>query len=95
MEMCDNLTVAPWGDLIVCEDGPLGNFLLGVTPQGRVYRIGQIGFSRTELCGACVSPDGSTLFMNIQRPGMTVAITGPLAKLSSPPAPSAPAAAAK
>ena len=90
MEMCDNLTVAPWGDLIVCEDGPLGNFLLGVTPQGRIYKIGQIGFSRTELAGACVSPDGSTLFVNIQRPGMTVAITGPLAKLSTPPAPPAP-----
>jgi len=87
MEMCDNLTVAPWGDLIVCEDGPLGNFLLGVTPQGRVYKIGQIGFSRTELAGACVSPDGSTLFVNIQRPGMTVAITGPIAKLSNPPPP--------
>lgn len=94
LEMCDNLTVTPWGDLILCEDGPLGNFLLGVTPQGRVYKIGQIGFSRTELCGACVSPDGSTLFVNIQRPGMTVAITGPLAKLASPPPPAPPPAPA-
>lgn len=84
LENCDNLTIAPWGDLILCEDGPHGNFLLGVTPEGRVYRIGQIGFSKTELCGCCFSPDGSTLFVNIQRPGMTVAITGPLAKLSTP-----------
>ena len=60
---------------------------MAVTSEGRVYKIGQIGFSRTELCGACVSPDGNTLFVNIQRPGMTVAITGPLAKLSSPPQP--------
>jgi secreted PhoX family phosphatase len=95
MEMCDNLTVTPWGDLIVCEDGPMGNFLLGVTTEGRVYKIGQIGFSRTELAGCCVSPDGSTLFVNIQRPGMTVAITGPLAKLSSPPQPAAAPSTAK
>jgi secreted PhoX family phosphatase len=84
MENCDNLAIAPWGDFIVCEDGPLGNFLLGVTPEGRIYRIAQVGFSRTELCGCCVSPDGGTLFVNIQRPGMTVAITGPFAKLSGP-----------
>ena len=83
LENCDNLAVAPWGDLILCEDGPLGNFLLGATREGRLYRIAQVGFSKTELCGCCVSPDGSTLFVNIQRPGMTVAITGPLAKLSS------------
>ena len=31
----------------------------------------------SELAGACFSPDGTTLFVNIQRPGMTVAITGP------------------
>jgi secreted PhoX family phosphatase len=83
MENCDNLTVAPWGDLVVCEDGPLGNSLLGITPKGRIYRIAQVAMGRTELCGCCVSPDGSTLFVNLQRPGMTVAITGPFAKLSA------------
>ena len=30
-----------------------------------------------ELAGAVFSPDGSTLFVNIQTPGVTVAITGP------------------
>ena len=83
MENCDNLTVAPWGDLILCEDGPLGNSLLGVTKAGRIYRIAQVGMNRTELCGCCVSPDGTTLFVNLQRPGMTAAITGPFAKLSA------------
>jgi uncharacterized protein len=82
LENCDNLTVTPWGDLILCEDGPLGNFLLGVTRGGRIYRIAQLGMNKSELCGCCLSPDGSTLFMNIQRPGITVAITGPLQKLS-------------
>jgi uncharacterized protein len=29
------------------------------------------------LAGVCFSPDGNTMFVNIQYPGMTVAITGP------------------
>ena len=83
MENCDNLTVAPWGDLILCEDGPLGNSILGVTKGGRIYRIAQVGMNRSELCGCCVSPDGSTLFVNVQRPGITMAITGPFRELST------------
>ena len=35
----DNPTVAPWGDLIVCEDGSGRQFLLGVTPQGELYKF--------------------------------------------------------
>jgi secreted PhoX family phosphatase len=30
-----------------------------------------------EFAGACFAPDGRTLFVNIQTPGMTLAITGP------------------
>jgi secreted PhoX family phosphatase len=30
-----------------------------------------------ELAGVCFAPDGSTLFFNLQREGVTVAITGP------------------
>ncbi|HEY0891421.1 MAG TPA: alkaline phosphatase PhoX [Cellvibrio sp.] len=32
---------------------------------------------KSEFCGACFSPDGTTLFVNIQQPGFTLAITGP------------------
>ncbi len=77
IENVDNLTVAPWGDLIVCEDGPGANYLLGVTPQGKVYKLGKNAVSKSELAGAVFSPDGSTLFMNIQHDGLTLAITGP------------------
>ena len=38
--ICDNLTVAPWGHLIVCEDRarrPSATISRGVTPQGEVY----------------------------------------------------------
>jgi secreted PhoX family phosphatase len=31
----------------------------------------------SELAGACFSPDGSTMFVNIQTPGVTLAVTGP------------------
>jgi secreted PhoX family phosphatase len=34
----------------------------------------------SEWCGACFSPDGRVLFVNLQGPGLTVAITGPWAR---------------
>ena len=34
----------------------------------------------TEWCGACFSPDGRVLFVNLQGPGITLAITGPWAR---------------
>ena len=74
----DNLTMAPWGDLIVCEDSvdDLHNGLVGIRPDGTQYFIAYNAYSRSELAGVCFSPDGSILFVNIQYPGMTVAITG-------------------
>lgn len=33
--------------------------------------------AQAEFTGACFSPDGETLFANIQDPGITFAITGP------------------
>ena len=40
LENGDNLTVSPWGDLIVCEDGTGDDYLLGITPAGEVYESG-------------------------------------------------------
>lgn len=73
---CDNLTIAPWGDLVLCEDNPESH-LVGVTPQGNFYKLAKnIGF-KSELAGAVFSPSGKTLFVNIQNAGLTLAITGP------------------
>ncbi|WP_404343152.1 alkaline phosphatase PhoX [Pseudoalteromonas mariniglutinosa] len=75
----DNLTVAPNGHLIVCEDQyteVVDNHLRGVTPQGEVYNFARLS-AQTELAGACFSPDGSTLFVNVYSPTKTLAITGP------------------
>jgi len=77
IENADNLTVAPWGDVIVCEDGKGDNFLVGVTPRGAIYKLAQNRYNESEFAGATFSPDGSTLFVNIQKTGLTLAITGP------------------
>jgi secreted PhoX family phosphatase len=77
IDRADNLTVAPWGDIIICEDGPGGDNLVGVTPKGEVYRLGSNHYMTSEFAGSTFSPDGSTLFVNIQYPGITLAISGP------------------
>ncbi len=73
----DNLTMAPWGDLIVCEDTANHCGLVGIRPDGTQYEIADNPYSSSELAGVCFSPDGQTLFVNIQYPGMTIAINGP------------------
>jgi secreted PhoX family phosphatase len=75
----DNLTVAPNGHLIICEDqysNRVDNYLRGITPSGAVYPLARLRI-QTEPAGACFSPDGSTLFVNVYSPAKTLAITGP------------------
>ncbi len=83
LEHADNLTVAPWGDVIACEDAGERSTLVGITPKGRFYKLGDNVGSDSELAGAVFSPDGSTLFLNIQHDGLTLAITGPWAEARS------------
>lgn len=76
LQNCDNLTIAPWGDIITCEDTDSPPRIVGITPKGEYYVIGQnVGYN-SELSGVTFSPDGSTLFVNIQHAGLTLAITG-------------------
>ncbi|MDQ7812904.1 alkaline phosphatase PhoX [Brevundimonas sp.] len=81
LNMGDNLIVAPWGHLIVCEDNyssDIRNHLKGVTPDGKAYTIGRNVFAgNSEFAGAVFSPDGQVLFVNIMYPGITLAIRGP------------------
>lgn len=75
----DNLTIAPNGDLIVCEDQyteTVDNHLRGIAPDGSIYAFARCRL-QTELAGACFSPDGSTLFVNLYSPATTLAIAGP------------------
>ena len=90
MNMPDNLTVSPRGGVALCEDGTANPCVHGLTREGRVFRFarnnvrlnGEHGdlrgdFTGSEFAGAAYSPDGRWLFVNIQRPGVTLAITGP------------------
>jgi hypothetical protein len=81
LDYADNIVVAPWGHLFACEDQysdkPV-NHLKGITPDGKVYTVGRNAFREaSELAGVCFSPDGSTMFLNIYWPGITLAINGP------------------
>ena len=75
MQSCDNICMAPWGDLIVCEDGSSKeNRIIGITPDSICYEIASN--SSSEFAGCCFSEEGKTLFVNIQEPGATFAING-------------------
>lgn len=79
LDFGDNLTVAPNGHLVVCEDQyteTVANRLIGVTPAGQTYVLGFLR-AQTELAGACFSPDGRTLYVNTYSPARTLAITMP------------------
>lgn len=84
LDYADNIAIAPWGHIIACEDRYSDddrNHLKGVTPEGKIYTIGRNVFrDNAELAGVCFSPDGSTMFVNIYWPGITLAITGPWAR---------------
>ena len=69
--------MAPWGDLIVCEDTSGHCGLVGIRPDGSQYALADNPHLSSELAGVCFSPDGEILFVNIQKPGLTLAITGP------------------
>jgi secreted PhoX family phosphatase len=83
IENADNITVAPWGDLVVCEDGAgeqqmPSNRLIVVTPRGECSVLANNAMQdEGEFAGACFSPDGQTLFVNLQSAGLTLAVRGP------------------
>jgi len=58
------------------------NRLIGISRRGEAFTLAENIFSESELAGACFSPDGEFLFVNVfgtDEPdsGGTVAITGP------------------
>ncbi|MFI2214354.1 alkaline phosphatase PhoX [Streptomyces sp. NPDC020141] len=81
----DNITVSPYGGLIIAEDGDGAQHLFGATDRGRTYPIARnernIGTEQepeySEFTGVVFSPDGRTLYANMQSPGLMLAITGP------------------
>jgi hypothetical protein len=81
----DNIAVMPTGHLLVCEDQYTDisdNHLRGVNAQGQTYMIARSRV-QTEFAGGCFSPDGSTMFVNMMEPTMTLAISGPWDRVKS------------
>jgi uncharacterized protein len=80
LDMPDNICVSPNGGLILCEDGNNEQYVRGLTRDGKIFDFAQNilpGYEGKEFAGATFSPDGQTLFVNIQTPGVTLAIWGP------------------
>ncbi|WP_437279010.1 alkaline phosphatase PhoX [Sorangium sp. So ce375] len=83
LEAPDNITIAPWGELFMAEDGYRGNFLRGVTLDGQIFDFARNARSMSELAGVCFSPDGRALFVNMQEDGLTLAVTGPFPEVGA------------
>jgi secreted PhoX family phosphatase len=61
----DNVCVTPRGGLVFCEDATAAQFLIGVSQSGEVFQLARNLRNTIEFAGACFSPDGKTLFVNL------------------------------
>ena len=81
LELPDNMCISPRKCSVLCEDGPVENFIRGVTPAGEIFDFARNTIPRREgdeFAGATFSPDGKVLFANIQAAaGLTFVIWGP------------------
>jgi hypothetical protein len=73
----DNLTLSPWGDIYTTEDGDGQDYVRVIKPDGNILPFARNAAGDGELTGICFAPDGSTLFLNIQGLGLTLAVRGP------------------
>jgi len=81
LDFPDNITTSNDGTLVICEDSAGDNYIRGLTQSGDLFNIalnrlaGRFG---DEFAGSTFSPNGNTLFVNIQASdGMSFAIWGP------------------
>jgi uncharacterized protein len=88
----DNIVVAPFGGAFLCEDGDGDNYVAGIGSDDLLFAFARNVLTDSEFTGACFSPDGGTMFVNIQSPGTTYAITGPWTGGPPPVVPEAPMA---
>jgi secreted PhoX family phosphatase len=96
LELPDNVTARNnRGTIVICEDGPGDNYIRGLTRDGELFDIALNRLTANnavngtnaprfaeEFAGATFSPDGETLFVNIQASrAVTFAIWGPWGRL--------------
>ncbi len=77
LDFPDNITVAPWGELFIAEDGSAEQFVRFIDADGAICDFARNAVSDSEFAGVCFSPDGSAMFVNIQEQGLTLMVTGP------------------
>jgi hypothetical protein len=77
LDFPDNIVVAPNNDIFLCEDGSGTDHIVGVTSTGSLYKFARNALNTNEFAGVCFSPNGQIMFVNMQTPGITFAITGP------------------
>jgi secreted PhoX family phosphatase len=81
LDFPDNITTSRRGTLILCEDNVDDNYVRGLSRGGQLWDIALnrlAGRTNDEFAGSTFSPDGHTLFVNIQASrGMSFAIWGP------------------
>ena len=86
LSLPDNIAISPKGGLVMCEDGTIDrpdrgfviphNFMRGLSRKGELFDFAENIANDSEFTGACFSPDGDRLFVNIQDPGWTIEIRG-------------------
>ena len=76
----DNITISPYGGVILAEDGSGRQHLVGATDDGETFFFGLNELNNSEFAGPTFSQDKRTLFVNIYNPGNVFAITGPWRK---------------
>jgi secreted PhoX family phosphatase len=74
----DNITAGPHGFALACTDGEDDQWLVGIDDAGRTFAFAKNPAGDDEFAGATFSPDGDTLYVNVQgQPELTFAIRGP------------------
>jgi secreted PhoX family phosphatase len=82
----DNLCISPGGVPLLCEDGEGLSHVIGLDRRGAAFAFAQNkvlfpddedGLVYSEFAGSCFSADGRYLFVSVQDPGITYAISGP------------------
>ena len=88
LSLPDNIAISPRGGLVMCEDGTIDepdrgvgfqiphNFIRGLSRKGELFDFAENILNDSEFTGACFSPDGDRMFVNIQDPGYTIEIRG-------------------
>jgi secreted PhoX family phosphatase len=77
----DNITVSPFGGVILAEDGEGKQHLVGADDRGKAFFFARNEHpDDAEFAGPTFSPDKKILFANVQDPGIVFAIYGPWRK---------------